>query len=203
MLMAVAAFLCGYLFGSIPSGLWLCRLFYHIDIREYGSHNIGATNVFRTVGKALGAATLLCDIAKAIVPCMLVDAYTPGGWFVVICAVGAMMGHSFSLFLGFKGGKGVATGVGLLAYMMPWAALGAFATWVVLVAITRYVSLGSIVGACVAVALGFLLQYPLPYALFGALAGALVVIRHHENIQRLLHGTESKIKPGKFNKTKV
>jgi len=197
---ALTALLWGYVFGSVPSGLWLTKIFYHIDIREYGSHNIGATNVFRTVGAPLGVATLVCDVAKAIVPCMIVDHATAGGWFIVLAAAGAILGHSYSLFLGFKGGKGVATGVGLLAYMEPLAALAGFVSWAIVVALTRYVSLGSIVGACAAAGAGFALHYPLPYALFGALAGALVIIRHRENIQRLLNGTESKIKPGKFDK---
>ena len=114
----------------------------------------------------------------------------------VVTALGALLGHNYSVFLGFKGGKGVATALGLLVFLMPKAAPCSFGVWLVLVLATRYVSLGSIVAAIVTPFLAWYMEYPLAYVIFSAIAAFFVVLRHKENIQRLLSGTESKIKPG-------
>lgn len=186
----------GYVFGSLPSGLWIVRYLHHLDIREYGSKNIGATNVFRTVGAKTAALVLVCDMLKGILPLALADHLTASPELVAFTALAALLGHNYSLFLGFKGGKGVATGLGLFLYLLPLGALVGFGIWLVVVLITRYVSLGSILGALGAAVTGFILPYPLPYALFGLLACGFVILRHKANIGRLLNGTESKIKPG-------
>ena len=129
----------------------------------------------------------------------IISKFTADPIIVAITALGALLGHNYSLFLGFKGGKGVATGLGLFLYMLPWGALAGFTVWVIIVLITRYVSLGSVIAALVAAAAGWYLKYPLPYAVFGTLACLFVIIRHKDNINRLMNGTESKIKPGHLN----
>ena len=201
-MLVIGGFLLGYVFGSIPCGLWLVQAFHGIDIRKYGSGNIGTTNVFRTVGSKTAAAVLAGDMLKGIMALYIISKFTADPIIVAITALGALLGHNYSLFLGFKGGKGVATGLGLFLYMLPWGAVAAFSVWVVIVLITRYVSLGSIVAAIVAAATGWYLQYPVPYAVFGTLAGFFVIIRHKDNIKRLIEGTESKIRPGHLNDNK-
>ena len=198
-LLAAGVFLLGYVFGSVPNGLWLVKALHHIDIRQYGSGNIGATNVFRTVGPETAAIVLIGDMLKGIVPLYIADhCIGAGASLVAITALGALLGHNYSLFLGFKGGKGVATGLGLFLYMLPVSAGVGFLVWAVLVAVTRYVSPGSIAAALVAAGSAGYFAYPWPYAAFGTLAALFVVIRHKDNIKRLANGTESKIKPGRM-----
>lgn len=192
----VLGFVLGHLCGSVPSGLWIVKALHGIDIRDYGSKNIGTTNVFRTVGPKTAVMVLLADAFKGIVAVWLVSAYFHNPLLDVITALGALLGHNYSVFLGFKGGKGVATALGLLIFLMPKVALGSFAVWLVLVLATRYVSLGSIVAAVVTPVLAWYLEYPLAYVVFATIAAFFVVVRHKENIHRLLTGTESKIKPG-------
>jgi len=202
-LSGIGGFLLGYLFGSIPCGLWLVQVFHGIDIRKYGSGNIGTTNVFRTVGPKTAAAVLIGDMLKGIAALMIMSRFMAADPAIVaITALGALLGHNYSLFLGFKGGKGVATGLGLFLYMLPWGAAAGFGVWAVIVLITRYVSLGSIIAAAVAAATGWYLNYPVPYAVFGTLACLFVIIRHKENIGRLMNGTESKIKAGHLDDKK-
>jgi glycerol-3-phosphate acyltransferase PlsY len=198
-LFSIGGFLLGYVFGSIPCGLWLVQAFHGIDIRNYGSGNIGTTNVFRTVGPKTAAAVLVGDMLKGILALYIMSKFMADPSVVAITALGALLGHNYSLFLGFKGGKGVATGLGLFLYMLPWGALAGFTVWVIIVLITRYVSLGSVIAALVAAVAGWYLKYPFPYAVFGTLACLFVIIRHKDNINRLMDGTESKIKPGHLN----
>ena len=198
-LLSIGGFLLGYVFGSIPCGLCLVQAFHDIDIRNYGSGNIGTTNVFRTVGPKTAAAVLVGDMLKGILALYIMSKFIADPSVVAITALGALLGHNYSLFLGFKGGKGVATGLGLFLYMLPWGALAGFTVWVIIVLITRYVSLGSVIAALVAAAAGWYLKYPFPYAVFGTLACLFVIIRHKDNINRLMNGTESKIKPGHLN----
>ena len=144
-LLGLGAFLLGYVFGSIPCGLWLVQAFHGIDIRNYGSGNIGTTNVFRTVGPKTAAAVLIGDMLKGILALYITSQFTQNPTVVAVAALGALLGHNYSLFLGFKGGKGVATGLGLFLYMLPLGAAAGFGVWVMIVLITRYVSLGSVV----------------------------------------------------------
>lgn len=192
----VLCFVLGHLCGSIPSGLWIVQALHGIDIRNYGSKNIGTTNVFRTVGPKTAVMVLIADAFKGILAVWLVSAYFHNPVLDVVTALGALLGHNYSVFLGFKGGKGVATALGLLVFLMPKVAPCSFGVWLVLVLATRYVSLGSIVAAIVTPFLAWYMEYPLAYVIFSAIAAFFVVLRHKENIQRLLSGTESKIKPG-------
>lgn len=201
-LLTAGGFLLGYVFGSIPCGLWLVQAFHGIDIRKYGSGNIGTTNVFRTVGPKTAAAVLAGDMMKGILALHIISKFSADPVIVAVTALGALLGHNYSLFLGFKGGKGVATGLGLFLYMLPWGAAAGLCVWIIIVLITRYVSLGSVIAAFVAASAGWYLNYPAPFAVFGTLACLFVIIRHKDNIRRLLNGTESKIKPGHLNDNK-
>lgn len=189
----ILAAVIAYLIGSIPSGLILGKLFWHTDLREHGSHNIGATNAWRTLGKGAGIAVFIADSLKgqAGVALGLVLAGTPlaavlGGLFAII-------GHSFSIFLGFHGGKGVATSLGVLTMLMGDVTFIVFVVWFTIVYMTRYVSLGSVVAGFLTPILAALYGYPIEYVLFTVIAAILVIVRHRENIKRLMNGTENKI----------
>lgn len=189
-------FVLGHVCGSVPSGLWLVQAFHGIDIRNYGSKNIGTTNVFRTVGPKTAVLVLIADAFKGILAVGIMSYFFHNPLLVVITALGALLGHNYSLFLGFKGGKGVATALGLLIFMMPKVAVASFGIWLVCVLLTRYVSLGSIMAAVFTPPLAWYLGYPSAYVIFSVVAAFFVVLCHKENIHRLLTGTESKIKPG-------
>lgn len=189
-------FVLGHVCGSVPSGLWLVQAFHGIDIRNYGSKNIGTTNVFRTVGPKTAALVLIADAFKGILAVGIMSYLFHNPLLDVVTALGALLGHNYSLFLGFKGGKGVATALGLLIFMMPKVAVASFGIWLVCVLLTRYVSLGSIIAAIFTPPLAWYLGYPSAYVIFSVVAAFFVVLRHKENIHRLLTGTESKIKPG-------
>lgn len=189
-------FVLGHVCGSVPSGLWLVQAFHGIDIRNYGSKNIGTTNVFRIVGPKTAVLVLIADAFKGILAVGIMSYFFHNPLLDVVTALGALLGHNYSLFLGFKGGKGVATALGLLIFMMPKVAVASFGIWLVCVLLTRYVSLGSIMAAIFTPPLAWYLGYPSAYVIFPVVAAFFVVLRHKENIHRLLTGTESKIKPG-------
>ena len=189
-------FVLGHVCGSVPSGLWLLQAFHGIDIRNYGSKNIGTTNVFRIVGPKTAVLVLIADAFKGILAVGIMSYFFHNPLLDVVTALGALLGHNYSLFLGFKGGKGVATALGLLIFMMPKVAVASFGIWLVCVLLTRYVSLGSIMAAIFTPPLAWYLGYPSAYVIFSVVAAFFVVLRHKENIHRLLTGTESKIKPG-------
>ena len=182
-----------YLVGSIPSGLILGKLFWHTDLRKYGSHNIGATNAWRTLGKVPGIIVFLADSLKGQAGVLLGLSLVGTPLAAVIGGLLAIIGHSFSLFLRFRGGKGVATSLGVLTMLMGNVTLIVFLVWLAVVYTTRYVSLGSVIAGFLTPTLAAAFGYPLEYLLFTVLAATLVIVRHRENIERLLHGTENKI----------
>ena len=186
-----------YLLGSIPNGLWLGKAVWHTDLREHGSHNIGATNAWRTLGKPAGISIFLLDFAKGAVSVYLGSFLVGTPVFMIVCGILAIVGHSCSLFLKFKGGKGVATGLGVMVMLMPLPALIVFLLWLAIVKVTGYVSLGSIVAAACVPLLAWLMDYSQEFMLFGVLAAVFIIVRHHSNIGRLLKGTESKIQAAK------
>src|SRR3989441_841091 len=164
------------------------------DIRRHGSGTIGATNVLRAAGRVAALATLAGDIAKGY-GAVWAAAWLAGGALApkALCAVAAVVGNCWSVFLGFRGGKGVATGLGALLGIVRWAVVPAIPVWLALALTTRYVSLGSILGA-ICVPLGaLLLGYPRPFVLASLVVAALIIARHRENIARLLAGTERKL----------
>jgi glycerol-3-phosphate acyltransferase PlsY len=190
VLAAVAA----YVVGAVPVGYLVARLFGVTDIRRHGSGNIGATNVLRAAGRLPGLVTLFGDIAKGWIAVALAGRI--GGDVPSTLALGAaaaVVGNCWSVFLGFRGGKGVATGLGALLRLVPLATLAALPVFIVVVMTTRFVSLGSLLGAACVPFGALVLGAPRP-AVFGALAVALIVIlRHHDNIARLRAGTERRL----------
>lgn len=198
----VLGYALGHLFGSVPCGLWIVQALHGIDIREYGSKNIGTTNVFRTVGAKTAALVMVADMLKGIIAVALINYLFHDHMVNVVTALGAVLGHSYSLLLGLKGGKGVATGLGLLLYLMPEACTISFGVWLLTVLVTRYVSLGSIIASLTTPVLAWYFDYPVSYICLSVLCTFFIVIRHTENIKRLLNGTESKIKQGKADDLK-
>jgi len=182
-----------YLLGGIPFGYLLVKLSTGRDVRASGSGNIGATNVLRTTGRAAGIATLLLDIGKGYLAVWLAGRLAAGdaGWMAA-AALAVMIGHAYPVFLHFRGGKAVATFVGAWLCLTPLPLAATLAVFVIMVAWTRHVSLGSIVGAVTFPLAVWLIAHP-PLAVVAAavLSGALIIIRHRENIARLRAGTES------------
>ena len=196
--------LLGYLLGSIPFGLLVAKG-RGIDIRQHGSGNIGATNVFRTLGRSWGILVFVLDALKGVLAVLLaksifgLDPSFPGGLslsaadFGIAGGLACVLGHNFPVWLGFKGGKGVATTAGVLLGLMPVAAGIAFLAWVVIFYGTRYVSVASIVAAVVIpVSVWFLERRPDTVFWFSVVVAALAIWRHRSNIQRLLAGTENR-----------
>jgi glycerol-3-phosphate acyltransferase PlsY len=199
---AVAA----YLLGSIPIGYLLVRIFRHQDIRSVGSGNIGATNVLRSGGKGLGAATFLLDMLKGCAAVYL------GGWLGILfaghalpigplrndqalAALSAVLGHMFPVWLRFRGGKGVATGFGVFLVAAPLGALAAITVFILVTLTTRYVSLGSILGAASFPFFAWFTVHgerPLLYVIVQFTVSFLIIAKHHQNIRRLLAGQESR-----------
>ena len=185
--------LLAYLIGSIPSGLILGKLFWHTDLRKYGSHNIGATNAWRTLGKVPGIIVFLADSFKGQAGVLIGLSLIGTPLAAVIGGLLAIIGHSFSIFLRFRGGKGVATSLGVLTMLMGNVTLLVFAVWLAIVYMTRYVSLGSVVAGFLTPLLAVFFSYPMEYIVFTVIAALLVIVRHRENIKRLMNGTENKI----------
>ena len=187
-------FLLAYLLGSIPSGFVLTRWAGLGDIRKIGSGNIGATNVLRTGRKGLAIATLLFDLLKGAIP-----TFIAWRWFgpdmAVLAGAGAFLGHCFPVWLGFRGGKGVATAAGVILGFTPTVMAILLLAFIAVVALTRYVSLASILTAVFAPVVAWLLGDVQPAQLYLLLA-VIVVVKHHANIARLLKGQESKVSLG-------
>lgn len=184
-----------YLLGSIPFGYVLVKIFRKQDIRATGSGNIGATNVARSGAKGLAIATLLLDLAKAFVAVKIAQHILPGSFdLAVAAAVAAILGHVFPVWLRFHGGKGVASALGVFLALTWPSALATLAIFVIIFALTRYVSLASIIAATAFPVFGF---YFVPFRTPTVVAGfffipLLIIVKHHQNIRRLLSGTESR-----------
>lgn len=182
-----------YLLGSLPFGYIMSKILLKTDIRQHGSGNIGATNVLRVVGWRAALPVFLLDILKGFLAVSIarlvadVPAVYLGAGFL------AMLGHSYPVFLGFRGGKAAATAIGVMAALSGWALLIMALVALAVVGLTRYVSLGSIIGALLVPLIFLILGYDLPYIIFGVATALLIVIRHKANIERLLKGSESKL----------
>lgn len=184
-----------YLLGSIPFA-YLAGRARGVDLRTVGSGNLGAANVFRTLGRDMGIAVMFADILKGVVAVVIARLLTDDPW-PPIAAAAAIAGHVFPVWLRFKGGKGVATAGGAVIGLMPLAALILFAVWVVVVAATRYTSLGAIVGCLLATPLVWALGYPVSDVVFTGVAAAAVLVLHRGNARRLLQGREARIELGR------
>jgi glycerol-3-phosphate acyltransferase PlsY len=209
---SVVGLVIAYLFGSTPTGYLAGRLVKGIDIREYGSKSIGATNVLRTLGKWPALTVLLVDVLKgvgaiafahwfypwfyslpSITPPAALDLQTFLPWAVCLAGLGVLLGHSRSIWLNFTGGKSAATGLGVLLALSWPVGLGAAAVFIIVLAIFRIVSLSSMLAALTAIALICCLEQPLPYRLLVIAGGIYVIVRHRANIQRLLVGNEPRL----------
>jgi glycerol-3-phosphate acyltransferase PlsY len=182
-----------YLLGSIPTGLLLSRALAGKDPRQQGSRNIGATNVMRTAGKALGIITLLGDVLKGLIPVAIVQWLIKDNYWIAGTGLAAFLGHCFPVYLRFKGGKGVATALGIFLPLAPLAVVFDIFFFAGVVATSRIVSVGSILAAAAMPILIWLLRCPLPYSILGTCVALLVIYRHKENIQRLLAGGENRL----------
>lgn len=199
MLNWALTFVVAYVLGATPSGLWICRWLGNLDIRDYGSKNTGATNVYRVMGWKVALLVFLMDSLKGAISVCIGLWLTQDPLGALLGGLMALVGHTLSFWMGFKGGRGVATGVGVLASLMPPVAGFAFLIWLITVFVTRYVSLGSILGSLGAIVLAWYFDYPMSYQIFVLFIGLFVIFRHRENIQRLLQGTENKL--GRISKS--
>jgi acyl phosphate:glycerol-3-phosphate acyltransferase len=206
---SLAGLAIAYLFGATPTGYLAGKWLKGVDIRAHGSRSTGATNVLRTVGRAPFAVVLAVDVLKgvaaivfargfypwlyAITPPPSFELQTLAPWAVCLAGLAALLGHSRSIWLGFTGGKSVATGLGVLLAMAWPVGLGALAVWAAALAISRIMSLSSMLAALTAITLVCALPQPLPYRLLVIAGGVYVVILHRANIRRLLAGTEPRL----------
>jgi glycerol-3-phosphate acyltransferase PlsY len=196
--LAVAAI--GYLMGSLPTGLMVGRLVRGVDIREYGSGKTGFTNVLRTAGLRAGAVVLVVDVAKGALPVVIGRVISGEPYVQTVAALAAVAGHDWPIYAGFRGGRGVATSFGGLLAISPIVALALVPVGVVLVGVTRIMSVMSVgmapVSAGVFVGLAIAGVEPWAYAVYALLAGLLLVVLHRENVRRLLAGTEPRLGRG-------
>ena len=190
-MLGVLLILCGYLLGSVPTGLLVGRAF-GVDVLKEGSGNIGMANVLRAAGKWPAALTMLGDMLKGFVPVMLARAVTDNGWVIAAVALAAVVGACWSVFLRFKGGKAVATGAGTTIGLALPVGLVLFALWWAVALTSRYTSLAAIVLMIVSPFAFWLTGQPLPYVVYTVVGGAVVIWRHRENARALLAGRERK-----------
>jgi len=189
----IALFLIGYLIGSILFGEILSRS-KGVNIREVGSGNVGATNVARALGKKYGLIVFLLDMLKGFIPVLIAGLWTGwGSWGVAFAGTGAVSGHMFSLFSRFRGGKGVATAMGVVLAISWKMALLLIVVWGTVLAITRYVSVASTISAVSALVLFVIADYPPPLITMALIVSVLIVFKHRSNFQRLISGYEPKI----------
>jgi len=187
-----------YLLGSVPTGYLISKRVMGIDIRQHGSGNPGAANVYRIVGKWAGISTFLIDALKGFIPVMLAKRFCPDiYWVAIACGVIAILGHMWTIYLKFRGGKGVATSAGVFAALLPIPTALAFASFVVCVALWGRISIGSIC-ACIVLPLTsfFIGNHPMAVNVMVTAIGALVIYKHVPNIKRLLAQKELKFEDG-------
>jgi acyl phosphate:glycerol-3-phosphate acyltransferase len=189
----VVMFALAYLIGAIPFGVVVGKLFYGVDVRKHGSGNVGTTNVFRVLGKRAGVVVLVCDMLKGFIPAFIAAQFF-NPWAAIFIAAAPVVGHMFSIFLKGRGGKGVATGAGVVLALVPLAFLIILVIWLTLVVTTRYVSLASLVASFLVPVLVIAFGHPLPYEIAAVLVSIIVWWAHRGNISRLIHGTESRVK---------
>ena len=194
MPLAIGATVLAYLIGSIPFSFLVARAFGVRDVRRVGSGNVGATNVLRSAGRTAGALALGLDAGKGALAVALAERLAPGDALLpAASALAVVVGHVYPLWLGLRGGKGAATGLGAFAVLEPVAALLGFVVFVLTVAVTQLASLGSVLGATSLAALVLVFRGLDPVAISAAVTAALIVFRHRANLRRILDGTERRI----------
>ncbi len=191
-MLAILLLLGGYVLGSVPTGFLVGRA-WGVDVRRAGSGNIGMANVLRTVGTWPAVITMAGDMLKGFAPVFLARFLTENEWVVAAVALAAVVGHCWPVFLGFKGGKAVATGAGTTIALAPVVGLALFAFWWGVVLVSRYTSLGAISVMVVSPVAFLVTEQPTPYVLYTVVGGSLVLWRHRENARALIKGTERKI----------
>lgn len=210
---AVTMIIIAYLLGSIPSAVWIGKKYYGIDIREYGSKNAGTTNMLRVLGRRAALPVFMLDflkgfVAVAVIGMMKYDESVSDPWLIglkIIAVFAAVLGHIFPCFAGFRGGKGVATLVGAVTGIYPTVILLCFAVWFVVLMISHYVSLASMIAGCcfpVFVLISHKASQSVPFIIFSFVIAVLLILTHRKNIDRLRAGTENKIyiwRPKKVN----
>jgi len=189
----LVVYISGYLLGSFPSGLIVGKLWKGEDVRDYGSHNIGATNAFRVLGWAPALLVLLLDIFKGAFSIFIAEYFLDAPLLILLAGVIVVAGHNWSIFLGFNGGRGIATSAGVLLYLMPEVIVVLFIFWGLMVLITRYVSLASISAVTLLPFMIYFFEDHTEYLVFGILIAIFGIYRHTPNIKRLLAGKENKI----------
>lgn len=194
MALAAGVILAAYLIGSIPASFLVARAFGVADVRRVGSGNVGATNVLRSAGKPAGAIALALDVGKGALAVALAERLSPGHpWLGAAAAVAAVVGHVYPVWLGLRGGKGVATGLGAFAVLEPVAAVVALPVFGLTLAVTQYASLASVVGAVSLAVLSFVFRGPDGVTIAAALTAAFIVVRHRSNLRRILEGSERRL----------
>lgn len=183
----------GYLAGSIPFGLLITRAWKGVDVRKVGSGNIGATNVLRVAGRGVAVLTLVCDVLKGWAPVALSEALGASEAVIACVALAAFLGHLFPVFLGFRGGKGVATFMGVMLALFPKVAFLIAAIWVFIAALFRYSSLAALVASGASPILVWLLDGRPPYVVLTSVLFGFILSRHRDNLERLRVGKEAKI----------
>jgi acyl phosphate:glycerol-3-phosphate acyltransferase len=189
MLTNISTWVFAYALGSIPFGVLLARI-QNIDLREHGSKNIGATNVTRILGKKAGALTLLGDTLKGLLGVAIASGVSNDPFTIAGAGIMVFLGHLFSVFLNFKGGRGVATGLGVHLYIMPIETLGAVTVFIFTLWVSKYVSLSSIIAAIALSIFGVFIESPFSYKYMSLGIAVLIVCKHYENILRIAAGTE-------------
>ena len=190
----VLAVIATYLTGAIPFGILFSRLFSHVDVRNVGSGNIGATNVLRAAGKKAAALTLLADCLKGLLPVLAVQLLFRHDALTALCGAAAVLGHNFPVYLRFKGGKGVATGYGVILAVTPWIGLVCLIAWLLAAAIWRYSSLSALVSYALYPLLIIPFEHnPRSFGMLSIFLFGLIYYRHRQNIVRLVSGSEPKI----------
>ncbi len=185
-----------YFAGAIPSGVWIGKIFKGIDVRDYGSKNSGATNCYRLRGAKLGIEVLVVDILKGFLPMLIASKYVTGPFQTVFLGMVIILAHTYSCFINFKGGKGVATSLGVFLFLAPYVILVLILVFFTVFAMFRYVSLASIISAGALPILVFIMDKSNNIYLFvlSLIIGVFVIYRHKTNIERLYRGTETKFK---------
>ncbi|EER74497.1 glycerol-3-phosphate 1-O-acyltransferase PlsY [Weissella paramesenteroides] len=190
----IISFVLAYLFGSIPSGYWIGKIFYKKNILELGSGNIGTTNTFRTLGTIPGVVVLILDLCKGILGASMATIWgSAPHWMFMVVGLGAILGHTFSIWIGFKGGKAVATSVGVLLLYSPVMFLAAVIAFITAILLTSMVSVGSMLGFTVVTLLSVFWLHDWFLATIALVLTVFVFYRHRSNVKRILNGTESKV----------
>ena len=202
MMLTMFLTLLAYILGSIPNALWIGKIFKKIDVREHGSKNTGSTNAARVLGVKLGILTLILDVLKGAIPTYLGVIFGANTLStmtgidkldLIVIGLAAILGHTFSIFMHFTGGKAVATTLGVFLVLVPYATLILLVVFVVVFSLTKYVSLASVISAIMLPIAVYATTKHIPLTILGIIIGLLVIVRHKSNIIRLMNGTESKL----------